>query len=164
MLDDGEPVYAMAPTKINRQDSDLALASRTKKRRAAGLHDAANLGTASVGARFAFAVIDSEAMLEIPQFAVGLNIIAQRRPTGGNGVVENRANGHHQPLGTAPWNAGRLAPRRHAGPPKRLRHIDIAEASDDPLVEQRRLDRRRPPNQCFCQGRCVEPIAEWLRP
>ena len=116
-----------------------------------------------VGAELALAVVNGEAMLEIPEFAVGLRVIAQRRAAGGDGIVQNIANGHDQTLGPSPRYAGRFAPWRHAGPPQRLRHIDIAESGDDPLIEQRRLDRRRPPDQRRRQNRHVELIAERFR-
>jgi hypothetical protein len=47
---------------------------------------------------------------------------------------------------------------------QRLADIDVAEARDDPLVEQQRLDRRARPASARRSAGAVEVVAERLRP
>src|SRR5215831_5784008 len=61
----------------------LALFFRAIECRAAGLRDAAHaLGAGAAGTWLALFPIDRPAMLEIPELAIRLHIVAQRRATG----------------------------------------------------------------------------------
>jgi hypothetical protein len=67
-----------------------SLTLRTKKRRAARLHDAADTAVRAVAgairAAFALAVIDGKGVLEVSKLAIGTAVVAQARPAGRDGL------------------------------------------------------------------------------
>ena len=93
-------------------------------------------------AQLALAAINLPGVLEIAKFAVRLHIVAQDDPPAAIASVSVALI-----AGTSRRRARRRpcrgqAPRADAGAEQRLAHIDIAKPGDDPLVQQRRLDRR----------------------
>ena len=116
------------------------------------------------------AVVDAKAVLEIAERAVGLTMIAQRRAAGRDGFEKNLADRSGEPVGAlgrsavlAREAAGGAA-RRQAGPMQGLADIDIAEARDERLVEQRSLERRRLAGEKRREPRAVELVAERFDP
>src|SRR4051794_36672023 len=107
--------------------SPLFLAHRTEESRAAGLHDAPDRALAAGrGALLALAIIDPEIVLEIAERAIGALVIAQRRATGCDRLVQHRLDRRHQPLGAlvrraaAARNSGSLASGRQQRAVERL--------------------------------------------
>src|ERR1700738_1906601 len=122
--------------------SPTSAALSAEKGRSAGLHDPTHRATAiAAGTGIAFVAIDRPAVLEIPELAVGLDIIAQRGSAGLYRLGQDRADAADQPLCAPPADRGGKAPRRDARAEKRLAHIDISQPGDDPLVQQRGFDR-----------------------
>src|SRR6202035_1430951 len=69
--------------RIAHASLPLTLALGAEECRAAGLDDTAHpLGTGTARARLALLAVNRPAMLEIAEFAVGLDIVAQRRAAG----------------------------------------------------------------------------------
>src|SRR5690606_20303923 len=105
-------------------------------------------GAAWFPARFALAVIDREGVLEVAKRAVGVDIVAQRGAARLDGIGDDGAYGRGEffralaHLAVCRRNGACRAPGRQAGAPQRLRHIYVAEASDQRLVEERGLERR----------------------
>src|SRR5690348_6262654 len=129
--------------------SDSPLAARTIERGAAALDDAPDApGELYVAgaprARLAFAVVNGEAVLKIPEFAGGLAVVAQRRPAGGDRIGEHRDDRGGELHRAAALDTTRNAPRRKPGAEQRFAHINVAEPCHQPLVEERRLDRGPP--------------------
>src|SRR5665213_3929856 len=125
---------------------DLFLAFRTPESRTAVLVESPDDAAATDGLAFlAFAVVDLERMLEITEFAGGLAMIPQRRAAGLDRLAQHRVNGGDEALGmvrgfTLPCGQRRgQPPRRQMRAEQRLADVDIAEAGDHALVEQRRL-------------------------
>ena len=85
--------------------------------------------------------IDRPAVLEIAQLPIRLNVVAERRSAGLDGLGQNRSNSRDEPVGASPADGCGEASRRHTGAEQRLADIDIAESGNDPLIEQRRFDR-----------------------
>src|SRR5207245_5108640 len=70
----------------------LALSLRTEVGRSSGLNDAAHLAAAiATRTRIAFVAIDRPAVLEIAELAISLNVVAERRSTGLDGLGQNRS-------------------------------------------------------------------------
>src|SRR5690606_12318337 len=96
--------------------------------------------------------------------------IPERRAAGLDRLAEDGAHAAHQVV-EPPARGSVLpdeAPRREFGTqmraPQRLARIDVADAGDDALVEQHRLERRRPALQARRQSDGVEIVAERLGP
>ena len=129
----------------------LASAGRSGNRRSSGpiatirMMVPVQRGAAAGGALFA---IDQEGMLEIAERAVGLAMIAQGRAAGGDRLLQNGADrggksfGLGGRLAACAGDRAGLAQRRQAGAMKGFADIDIAEAGDEALIEQRGLQRR----------------------
>src|ERR1700736_729089 len=140
---------ALHPGHVSRSQSQAEyslLALRAPERRAAVLgkapHDAATPG----GLTFlAFAIINLKRMLEIAEFAGGLAMVAQRRAAGLDRLIQHRVNGIDQAFGVIGrfsffCRQGRgQSSRRQQRTKQRLADIDVAEARDHALIEQRRL-------------------------
>src|SRR5690242_10672508 len=95
-------------------------------------------------ASLAFAVIDREIVLEIAELAIGPDVIAQRRTTGGDCRLEHRTDRIGKPVGAIERSSrsardrARRPVRRQARLPQRLADINVAEAGNETLVHQRR--------------------------
>src|SRR5262249_50311444 len=145
------------------------LAHRAEERRAPVLHHALHCPFAARGgAWFALAVIDAEMMLKISELAVRLAVVAQRRAAGLDRRVEHRLDGLDERVGALVRGAARrdgrgAALRRHVCAVQRLADIDVAEARDDGLVEECRLEARLAAGAALRQQRGVEGVAERLR-
>src|SRR5579862_7746294 len=141
------PGLCLPPAPRARGRRISLLARRTIERRAPVLHDAPDgAWTTGRAALFAFAVVDTEAMLEHAEPAVGEFVIAQRRAAGFDRVVENNLDALDQAFGTFVrcacfrGDGRRQALWRQRRAMQRLADIDVAEAGDDALVEQGRLE------------------------
>ena len=82
-------------------------------------------------------------MLEIAELTVGLDVIAQRRTSRRNGLGQNRPDRRNQALRPSPADRAGEPTRRQPRPEQCLTDVDITEAGNDPLIEQRRFDRRQ---------------------
>jgi len=100
-------------------------------------------------------------MLEIAEFAVGPRIVAQGRTAGGDRIGQHVPDGANEALRTLRAGDARgRAVRRNAGAVERLADIDVAEARDHALIEQRCLDRGTAPVQPRRQNLRREFVAE----
>ena len=95
---------------------------------------------AAAGASLALAAVDGKGMLEVAELARGLDIIAQGRAAGRDGIGQHRLDGRHQTLGPGPGDAGAEPLRRDAGAVEAFASIDIADTGHQMLVEQQGLD------------------------
>src|SRR5580700_3268329 len=103
-------------------------------------------------------------MLEIAEFAIGLDIVAQRRSAGLDRIAQHRPDRRREFLSAGPGHGRGEAPRRQPGPIKRLADIDVTEPGDNLLVEQRRLERGHLASELLPQVASVETGAERLWP
>src|SRR5450631_4235932 len=147
----GPPLAFVIPGLARREPGTTGpvyslLTLRAPERRAAVLGKAPNDAATPRGLAFlAFAVINLERVLEITEFAGGLAMVAQRRAAGLDRLIQHRVNGIDQAFGVI----GRLSffcrqgrgqsSRRQMRTKQRLTDIDVAEARDHALIEQRRL-------------------------
>ena len=100
------------------------------------------LSAIAAGAGLAFSSVNRPVMLEITEFSVGLDIIAQRRTACHDGLRQDRFDSPGQPVSPPPADRRGEASRRQPSVVKRLADIDVPEPGDDSLIKQRRLDRR----------------------
>ena len=138
---------------------------RTEKCRTPGLHDAANpalVAAIAAGATQTGAAVDREFVLEIPEFPVGLAVIAQRRSAGRNRPLQHVFNGRGQTLKARSAEGTGATARRNSGLKQRFAGVNIAEPGDVGLIEKRRLDRGLAACECGRQGGGVESAAERL--
>src|SRR6516162_2839679 len=130
-----------ASTERARPVAGLALPLGAKERRSPGLHNAAHsLAAVTTGARTPFAAVDRPAMLKIAERAIGLDIIAQRRTSCCNRLGQDRPDRRSQPLRPPAADRRGQTAWREPGAEQCLADIDVAEAGDDPLIEQRCLE------------------------
>src|SRR5262245_37506874 len=129
--------------------SALLLTHRTKERGARALYDAPDDAIAAGRrARFAGPVVNTKIVLEVTELAVGATMVAQRGSTGRDRGMEHGFDRFDQSLRALVRRAraagnSRCPPfRREAGAMHRLADINVSKAGDDPLVGQRRLERR----------------------
>ena len=108
-------------------------------------------------------------MLEIAELAVRLAMVPQRRSARLDRLLEHGADRLDQRMGRAGrvsrrvrQDAGRPQ-RRQPGAKQRFADVDIAEAGDPLLVEQRALQRRARAGEQLRQARGVEFRRERLR-
>src|SRR5580704_10224858 len=127
----------------------LALADWAIEGGAAGLRLAADQAWAvASGTGLALAVVDGEIVLEIAELAIGADVIPQRRAAGSDCRLEDRPDRLGKPVGTGErfsFSVGERARRpvrRQTGMPERLTDIDVAQAGNQALVHQYRLQRR----------------------
>ena len=91
------------------------------------------------------APVDQELALEPARLAADLRVIPEggaARPDGGG---QDRAKPRRQSLGTAGADGAGAPARADPGPEQGLAGVDVPDPRDDALIEQRRLDRGRPP-------------------
>src|SRR5882757_5731342 len=80
------------------RDARSALADRAEEGAAAGLDLAIDRAPASGGAAgFALTAIDRPGMLEVAEFAINLDIVAQGRAAGRDRPLQHRLDLRHQP-------------------------------------------------------------------
>src|SRR5215472_19208292 len=116
-------------TERTRALAGLALPLGAKERRSARLHNPADsLAAVTAGARAPFAAVDRPTVLKIPERAIGLDIIAQRRTSCRNRFGQHRPDRRSQTL--RPPAADRSGPPtwRQPGAEQRFADIDVAEA------------------------------------
>ena len=109
-------------------------------------------------------------MLEVAERSVRAHVVAQGRAAGFDRLVQHLVDRGHQPLGMI----GRrvllvrerrgLPLRRQMRAKQRLADIDVAQAGNDTLIQQRRLQTRGLARRRLGQHRRVESVAERLRP
>src|SRR4051812_42409208 len=139
------------------------LADRTEKRRARALYDALDRPLAfRRGALLTGAIVDAEGMLEIAEIAIGLPMIAQRRATCLDRVVQHRLDGIRQGAGRRAGRAGlqrdgrRLAVRRQMRAMQRLADVDVPQTRNDSLIRQCSLERGLLARARLAQHRTIE--------
>src|SRR5688500_12989192 len=132
-----------------------ALADRTEERRSARLHDPLDSPpTAAARAAPSFPVVDPK-------------VIATPRPIRER-IVQGLADGTNERAQPAPRRAGRRHERlrrprrRQPRTVQRLAHVDVAEAGDDPLVQQGALEGGAFTPKRGGQGLCGERLVERL--
>ncbi len=119
---------------------------------------------ARLAAELAGAVVDLEAVLKITELAIGAGMVAQGGAAGLQRLFQNRADGLGERARAARRERAGEAARRQAGPEQGLADIDIAEARNDLLVEQRGLERGLAPRKYGRQEIAAEFVAERLDP
>src|SRR4051812_4888030 len=131
-----------------RHSASSLLADRTIEGGATRLDKAGHrAGAARIGAGLALPVVDPEPVLEIAQRAIHLSVVAQGRASGLHGFIENVADdgGQLRRLAGRLARGGRegagMGLRVQTGAKQRLAYIDVAEPGDEPLIEERRLQR-----------------------
>ena len=139
--------HVLPPATVNQSEIRLRtvhcelpspLAGRTIERRAAGLGAPLNAAAASARpARLVLAVVDAEPVGAVRRIALPLDRLEQdlldllrqsmrwRARLAGRGGQDRRGTHRRQPRSM-----------------QRFDHVDVAEAGDDTLIEQRRLERR----------------------
>src|SRR4029078_10095021 len=126
----------------------LSLTVWTVEGRAAALDDAADGAAAAfLSTGFSLPAIHFERMLEASEPAVGADVVAQRGAAGLDRIGEHGLHRLDQRLdrlrrlaGLGGERAGKPH-RRDSGAKQRLAGIDVADAGDQPLIDERRLDR-----------------------
>src|ERR1700719_2138048 len=116
------PAHATASTGTQSHPLPLiagvpsTLPLRAIKGRAVALDDTAD-AVPAIAPRTGLALpaIDRPLVLEIPQLARGLDIVADGGAAGGDGALEHLADRQHQATGALEGDGARQAPRRKAG-------------------------------------------------
>ena len=105
-------------------------------------------------ARFAEPAVDREGVLEPALEPLGIDVVVDARSAHFDRALQNVDDRAVKP-------ANRRLRQRLGGPartdpglPQRLARIDVSDARDALLVEQKRLDRRRPPPAYSQRPRC----------
>src|SRR5437868_10870548 len=98
-------------------------------------------------ARLALAIVDRKPFREVAELAVGRSEVAQGRAAGLDCFGENRVDRGHEPAQALERDGAAGAGRMNAGAEQRLAYVNIAEARDDPLIEEEELDRRASPRE-----------------
>src|SRR5690348_3444681 len=147
---------ASSSRRIRRRvDSTLPLG--TVKCRATRLHDPFDAGpTIATRTTFAFAIVDGEVALEIAELARGADVIAQARAADRDRMIEHALDRLRQARGAFALYRPRQALGRQPGPVEAFAGVDVADADDHALIEQRRFDRRLLAGEQSRQRRAVE--------
>ena len=148
-----------------------SLAARAIRGGSSALPDFANGGAARPAGQPPSA-IDGVIELEIARLATAVDVVAQRRSAFGDGVGKRRADRTDEPFQSWPRQAIRRCGRPDPRPEQRFAGVDIADADDQMIVHQRKLDRcaaaaRRAPKVVRVAGRVerfgAEPGQEGVR-
>src|SRR5205823_3402484 len=146
------------------------LADRAEERRSQSLDDPPDRAVAAARrAALAGAIVDAEIVLETAELAVSATMIAQRRAARLDGLAEHRLDRVDERVralvrcAVARRDRRRLALGRQMRAVQRFTDVDVAEASDDLLVGERRLQAGLAPRACLGQQRRTEFVAERLR-
>ncbi len=91
--------------------------------------------------RFAFSTVHPVLQLEKPFFAVGINIVANRRTAKGYGLAKDFLNGMVEFSQLVARERHRASPGTYACAEKRFVGIDVANTAQKFLIQQRTLDR-----------------------
>src|SRR4029077_7999281 len=145
------------------------LANPAEEGRAPRLHEARHdAAAARAKAGFTLPSISAKLVLEGAPLAICLGVIAQGRAALLDRLGENAADrlgerftpgARHRALVR---KRGGRAPRRKPRAKQRLAHIDIPEARDQALVEERRFQRSRLAGEKSRERLGAEFIADWL--
>src|SRR5580700_972974 len=92
-------------------------------------------------ARFALPTVHPMLQLEKPFFAVGINIVAHRRPSQRNGFAQHFLNRCVQLAQLLSRERGGSPTRTYSGAEERLVGVNISHSAQKLLVEQRAFDR-----------------------
>jgi len=115
---------------LQKNTSFLPLHTRAEKRAATRLDDAADAGAGGgPGAEFAglgFASVDFPGVLEIPEFAAGLAVVAQGGAAGRDRGGQRGTDGWHQAGGAGAGDAGRETAGGDAGGKEGFTDVDVA--------------------------------------
>ena len=115
-------------------------------------------------ARLALAPVDEELVLEGSAHAVDVAEVVDRRPARVDAGLQRRDRRLAQALVLLGRELPGGAQRVDAGAEQRLVGVDVPDAGDAPLVEQERLDRRRPPRACARRCSAVNSSSSGSRP
>lgn len=95
----------------------------------------------ALGARFARAVVDAVEFLELPRDSIGIAVIAQGAAAMAQGAAKHRFD---RTIETGDLRGGQLVgngQRMDAGGEERFVGVDVSQAGNDRLIEQRVFDR-----------------------
>src|SRR5690625_314544 len=119
--------------------------------------------TGAIRTGLTLAAIDRPSVLKVAQFPGGLHVIPQAAAAGRDRFLKNVADRPGQSLGALTPNAVRDASGGKACAIKSFAGIDVTEAGDHSLIQQRSLDRALATLQRRRQSGTIEGIAERLR-
>ena len=108
--------------------------------------------------------VNREMVLEIAQFAVRPAMVAQSRSAGFDGLRQYGPNRRGESFGAPPRHRCRGSKRRYSGPEQAFADIDVAEARDNRLVKEGRLDRRTTPGEAGGEHRPAERVRQRFGP
>ena len=119
-------------------------------------------GPAAAAARLAGPLVHVEPLLHLA-VAVGRRVVVDRGAAAFDGLGEDRERSRYSaPLVGRSKGPGR-AERVEPGPPQRLVRVDVADARDERLVDEQRLQPRPPPADPMAELPQREPRIERLR-
>jgi hypothetical protein len=128
---------------INNQKSTISncslLALRAVVAAAAGDYDAFD-GSFADEAGFPFASVDAVLELEESFFAVGIDVVGDRRATEGNGFFQDFFHGGVKFGELVASYGGSAAAGADSGAEERFISVDVADAAQKFLIEERALD------------------------
>src|SRR3954451_5064552 len=110
-------------------------------------------GRPAARARLARSAVHSEALLHLPALAVDATIVADAGAVRVDATLERGDHGGVQPPGLGRRQVAPRPQRMDARVPERLVGVDVADAGHDALVQEARLDRRRPAAQVGPEAR-----------
>src|SRR3970282_1666612 len=96
---------------------------------------------AAAPAALALAGVHPGAALEVPEHAVGADVIAQARAAGADGGAQRLLDGSYQLCAVLQGKAVGALARIDAGAEQAFRSVDVADADDAPRVHEELLDR-----------------------
>lgn len=141
----------------------LFLAGRTEERRTARLrYTLDQMFCPTVRAWSPFASVDEVQILKPAFRAVSLHIVAQRRPSGRDGLLQDLRNGFRKSGGLFSCQGTGLPLGMNATAEQRLAHIDIAKTCNQLLIQQRGFDRCTPALEQVCQCRTGHGVRKRL--
>src|SRR5579864_6084597 len=93
-------------------------------------------------ARLTFSPIDPMLELEEALFSVGVYVVGNRRPSGGDGLLQHLLQSMVQLGVFRTRDGGRPPPGPNSGAEQAFICVDVSHSMQQLLVQQRRLDRR----------------------
>ncbi len=159
--DPGRVSFAVA--RLRRPNAGVGRSRRSPDRsgRYGGCRRCRRASQPAARTRPAGAPVYREMVLEKAQFARRLTVIPQGRPAGGDRLARTLRGSPAASRTARPQAMDRGGPlRRQPGAEQAFGRVDVAHAGDDRLVEQGRLDRRRPAGEPAGQPGGGERVAE----
>ena len=128
---------------------------RAERRRAPADDDARERSTAAV-ARLPPTAVGAELVLHRSVRAVRERVVTERRSLPLDALSQDIPHGAVQAAQLVRVEAARNPQRMQPALPERLVDVDVPEAGDRSLVEERRLERRAPPLEALAEPCCRE--------